>query len=193
MTSQNEEYPSPLTTVHLIWVVFAVRSTITTHRDRDTLLAVQTCKLAWLTARRRHLATTRGRCSHTAGGHQLIYKSKRQSWFMSLVMWRHPQSSVRTKEHTQINIWTLMMYFTCVFQCWYLFYSQEFPHAGKRYVWTLQEGCERSGLGPADSASGSQVSCQPSALQTPATEGTLGWGRMMPCSFSLFCYSGMCF
>lgn len=81
------KYPSALTTVDLVRVVLAVRSAITKHRDRDTLFTVLARKLAWLTALHSHFATTRGRRGHTAGRHQLIYKSRREGWFILTLMY----------------------------------------------------------------------------------------------------------
>lgn len=76
-----------LTTVDLVRVVLAVRSTITEHRDRDTLITELARKLAWLTALHSHFPTTRGRRGHTAGGHQLISKSRRKG-FILILMWK---------------------------------------------------------------------------------------------------------
>ena len=70
------KHDSALTTVDLVRVVLAVRLTITKHRDRDALFTVLACKLTWLTPLHSHLPTTRGRRGHTAGGHELIYKSR---------------------------------------------------------------------------------------------------------------------
>lgn len=82
MTKQS----GALTTVDLIRVVLAIRSTITEHRDRDTLVALLARKLAWFTALHSLFPPTRGRRGHTAGGHQLISKSRRRNGFILIPM-----------------------------------------------------------------------------------------------------------
>lgn len=153
------KYHSALTTVNFVRVVLAVRLTITKHRDRDALFSVLACKLAWLTALHRHFPTTRGRCGHTAGGHQLIYKSRRRAF--------------ENWEFRFLSCYMIQMWCTAAFSSIpHLLCSRWSPHAGRRCVWTPQGWCAGSELWPADRASGSQGSCLPSGPQTPTTQPT---------------------
>lgn len=90
-------------------MVFAVCSTVTKHRDRDTFFTVLAGKLAWLTALHRHFPTIRGRRRHTAGCHQLICKSRRKKLFhYDNYFWKTRQmlfltSSAAEGLHTQVE------------------------------------------------------------------------------------------
>lgn len=63
-------------TVYFIRVILAVWSTITKHRDGDTLLSSFAGEVTRLAVMHRHFPTTRGRCGKGAGSHQLICRSR---------------------------------------------------------------------------------------------------------------------
>lgn len=77
-SEREQKIKAVRTTADLIRMILAVWSTITEQRHRDALVTVLAEKLTRFTALHCHFPTTRGRCCHTAGGHQLICKSRRR-------------------------------------------------------------------------------------------------------------------
>lgn len=136
-----------LTTVDFIRMVLAVWSTITEHRNRNTLLTECTRKLSRSTALHRHFKTTGGRCGYT-GCHWKSYA------------WHDRIRQVTAKQNNKALCKRHILHLLC---------SPESPLSGRRSVWTPSERCEDIVLWPSGPASGSRESSQTSSPQKSIT------------------------